>query len=57
MRYLVPARARRRSSDPAVALSLEMAKPEHEGKIVEGYPKQELRILRASEEAELEIRA
>lgn len=46
VRYLVPARARRRwASDLAVALSLEMAKPEHQGRIIDGYPRQELRIL------------
>ena len=54
VRYLVPARARRRwSSDLAVALSVEMAKPEHKGKIIDGYPRQELRILGASEDSEI----
>ena len=52
VRYLVPARARRRwSSDLAVALSLEMAKPEHKGKIIDGYPRQELSILRGGDES------
>ena len=54
VRYLAPARARRRwSSDLAVALCLEMAKPEHNGKIIDGYPRQELRILRATQEAQI----
>lgn len=46
IRYLVPARARRRwASELAVALSLEAAKPEHQGKIISGYPRQELRMI------------
>ena len=52
VRYLVPARARRRwSSDLAVALSVEMAKPEHKGKIIDGYPRQELRIFGPSDDS------
>lgn len=52
VRYLVPARARRRwSSDLAVALCVEMAKPEHKGKIIDGYPRQELRIFGATAHA------
>lgn len=40
VRYLVPARQRRRwSSDLLVALSEEIAKPEHRGRILPGYPR------------------
>jgi small-conductance mechanosensitive channel len=45
VRYLVPARARRRwASELSVALSLEAAKSTHEGKIIGGYPRQEVRV-------------
>lgn len=49
VRYLVPARARRRwASELAVALSLEIKKPEHRGKIIGGFPRQEVKVLRRS---------
>lgn len=42
VRYLVPARARRVwKSELTVGLSEEMAKPEHRGRIITGYPRQE----------------
>jgi small conductance mechanosensitive channel len=46
VRYLVPARARRRwASELSVALSVEAARPEHQGRIISGYPRQELRLI------------
>lgn len=46
VRYLVPARARRRwASELTIALAAESVKPEHHGKIISGYPRQELRVL------------
>jgi small-conductance mechanosensitive channel len=49
VRYLVGARARRRwKSELTVRLSEEMARPEHRGRIVTGYPRQEeMRVRRA----------
>lgn len=45
VRYLVPARVRRRwASELSTVLSVETAKPEHQGKIISGYPRQELRM-------------
>jgi small conductance mechanosensitive channel len=46
VRYLVPARARRRwASKLSTALAVEAAKPVHHGKIISGYPRQELRMI------------
>jgi small conductance mechanosensitive channel len=46
VRYLVPARARRRwASELSIALTEESEKPEHRGKIIAGYPRQELRMI------------
>lgn len=45
IRYVVPARERRRwSSDLLVALSVELARPEHAGRIVPGYRRTEVRV-------------
>jgi len=47
IRYLVPVRARRRwASELTAALAKESAKPEHRGKIIDGYPRQEMRVGR-----------
>jgi small conductance mechanosensitive channel len=47
LRYLVPARAKRRwASDLTLALAAEAVRPEHNGRIISGYPRQELRIAR-----------
>lgn len=47
VRYLVPTRTRRRwASELSIALTMEAAKPEHRGKIISGYPRQELRMSR-----------
>jgi small conductance mechanosensitive channel len=46
VRYLVPARTRRRwASELSIALTAESEKPEHRGKIIGGYPRQELRLI------------
>lgn len=46
VRYLVPARSRRRwASELIMALTEECAKPEHHGKIINGYPRQEVRLF------------
>lgn len=50
VRYLVPARERRRwSSALVLALSQEMAKEEHAGKIVDGYPRTEVQLWQGEE--------
>jgi small conductance mechanosensitive channel len=47
VRYLVPARSRRRwASELSIALTAESEKPEHKGKIIGGYPRQEYRPIR-----------
>jgi len=47
IRYLVPVRARRRwASELTAALARETAKPEHRGKLIDGYPRQEMRVER-----------
>lgn len=52
IRYLVPVLQRRRwSSDLALAVSLEMAKPEHAGKIIPGVPAHAVH-LRAAQTAD-----
>lgn len=46
IRYLVPMRQRRVwATELLIALTTEIAKPEHAGRIVGAYPRQELRIL------------
>jgi len=51
VRYLVPARARRRwASDLVLALSEEASKPEHRGRIISAYPRQEVRLRRQWDE-------
>lgn len=46
VRYLVPARQRRRwSSELVLTLSRELARPEHAGRIISAYPRQELRMV------------
>ena len=55
VRYLVPARERRRwASALVLALSKEMAKPEHEGRIIGSYPV--ARIHLSEQEAQREQR-
>ncbi|MBA3847479.1 MAG: mechanosensitive ion channel [Planctomycetes bacterium] len=45
VRYLVPTRQRRRwSSELILALSRELARPAHQGRIVASYPRQEVRL-------------
>jgi len=50
VRYLVPARERRYwASELLRALSEETAKPEHRGRIVPGYPRRDVAMLRSRE--------
>lgn len=45
VRYLVPLRQRRRwSTDMLVAISIELAKPEHRGRILAGYPRSNIEL-------------
>lgn len=45
IRYLVPARQRRRwSSELQLQASIEIAKPEHQGRIIPGYPRADVRV-------------
>lgn len=48
IRYLVPARERRRwASELALAISVELAKPEHRARIATGYPRARVELLGA----------
>lgn len=50
-RYLIPVRERRRwSSELVIALSEEVRRPEHEGRIVPGFPRTVVQLLERSSE-------